>query len=110
MPLSNLLRTAAGTCRYCGNKAGILNRDHPECRRTFDAGWMGHRRAKQSSAEERQSQTATLNRLFPTEATALCNNSGITRITHGAKSTTIVDFRPETAGVSGRDILGHVGG
>ena len=39
MPFSNILKSAAGTCRYCGNKAGILNRDHPECRRTFDTGW-----------------------------------------------------------------------
>lgn len=37
--LSNLLKAAVGTCRYCGNKAGVLARDHPECRRTFDAGW-----------------------------------------------------------------------
>ncbi len=35
MPLSNLV----DTCRYCSNKAGVLARDHPECRRTFDAGW-----------------------------------------------------------------------
>ena len=39
MPLSNFLKSAAGTCRYCGNKAGVLTRDHPECRRTFDSGW-----------------------------------------------------------------------
>ena len=39
MSLSNLLHSAAGTCRYSGNKAGVLTRDHPECRRTFDAGW-----------------------------------------------------------------------
>lgn len=39
MPLSNLLRNAAGICRHCGNKAGVLTRDHPECRRTFDDGW-----------------------------------------------------------------------
>ncbi len=39
MPFANLLKSAAGTCRYCGNKAGVLARDHPECRRTFDAGW-----------------------------------------------------------------------
>ena len=38
MPLSNLLKSAVGTCRYCGNKAGALARDHPECRRTFDVG------------------------------------------------------------------------
>ena len=39
IPFANLLKSAAGTCRYCGNKAGVLARDHPECRRTFDAGW-----------------------------------------------------------------------
>ena len=39
MSFANLLRSAAGTCRYCGNKAGVLTRDHPECRRTFDVGW-----------------------------------------------------------------------
>ena len=39
MPFANLLKSAAGTCRYCGNKAGVLARDHPECLRTFDAGW-----------------------------------------------------------------------
>ena len=39
MSLSNLLRSAAGTCRYCGQRAGLIARDHPECRRTFDASW-----------------------------------------------------------------------
>ena len=40
MPLSNLLRTASGTCPFCGQKAGILSREHPECRRTYDAGFQ----------------------------------------------------------------------
>ena len=39
MPLSNLLKSAAGTCPFCRQKAGILSRDHPDCRRTFQAGW-----------------------------------------------------------------------
>ena len=39
MPLSNLLRSAAGTCQFCHQKAGILSREHPRCRRTFKAGW-----------------------------------------------------------------------
>ena len=39
MPLSNLLRTAAGTCRYCHRKTRIITRDHPECGRTYNAGW-----------------------------------------------------------------------
>ena len=39
MPLSNLLKSAAGTCRYCHQKAGIISRDHAQCRRAFDAGF-----------------------------------------------------------------------
>ncbi len=39
MPLTNLLKSAAGTCRYCGQKAGILSRDHSECSRIHQAGW-----------------------------------------------------------------------
>ncbi len=39
MPLSNLLKSAAGTCPFCHQKAGILSREHPECRRAFQAGW-----------------------------------------------------------------------
>ena len=39
MPLSNFLRSAAGTCRYCNEKVGVLTRDHPDCRRTYQAGW-----------------------------------------------------------------------
>ena len=40
MPLSNLLKSAAGTCPFCHQRAGILSREHPMCRRTFDAGWQ----------------------------------------------------------------------
>ena len=39
MPLSNLLKSAAGTCPFCRQKAGILSREHPECRRAHRAGW-----------------------------------------------------------------------
>ena len=48
MPLSNLLKSAAGTCPFCHRKAGILSREHPEhpehpeypeYRRTYQAGW-----------------------------------------------------------------------
>ena len=40
MPLSNLLKSAAGTCTFCHQKAGILSREHPECRRAHEAGWQ----------------------------------------------------------------------
>ena len=39
MPLSNILKSAAGTCPFCRQKAGILSREHPECRRAHQAGW-----------------------------------------------------------------------
>ena len=39
MPLSNLLHAAAGTCRHCRRKAGVVARVHQECQATFDAGW-----------------------------------------------------------------------
>ena len=39
MPFSNLLRSAAGTCPFCNRKAGIISREHSQCRRTFKAGW-----------------------------------------------------------------------
>ena len=40
MLLSNLLKSAAGTCPFCNQKAGILSREHPMCRRTYEAGWQ----------------------------------------------------------------------
>ena len=39
MSLSSLLESATGTCPFCNQKAGILSRSHPQCRRTFQAGW-----------------------------------------------------------------------
>ena len=39
MPLSSLLKSAAGTYPFCNQKAGILSREHPDCRRTYQAGW-----------------------------------------------------------------------
>ena len=39
MPLSNLLKSGAGTCPFCHQMAGILSRKHAECRRTHQAGW-----------------------------------------------------------------------
>ena len=39
MSLTSLLKSAAGTCPFCHQKAGILSREHPECRRAHQAGW-----------------------------------------------------------------------
>ena len=39
MPLSCFLKSAVGTCLFCRQKAGIMSREHPECRRAHQAGW-----------------------------------------------------------------------
>ena len=39
MVLTNILKAASGTCRFCRRKAGILSREHSECHRTFQDGW-----------------------------------------------------------------------
>ena len=38
MPISNLLKSAAGTCPFCHQKAGILSREYQGCRRTYRTG------------------------------------------------------------------------
>ena len=40
MPCPNILKSAAGTCPFCNEKAGILSREHGQCRRTYDAGFQ----------------------------------------------------------------------
>ena len=39
MPLSSLLKSAAGTCPFCHQKAGIIARAHRNCQDTFQTGW-----------------------------------------------------------------------
>ena len=38
MPISRLLQSLNGTCPYCRQPAGLLKRDHPECRQTHQDG------------------------------------------------------------------------
>ena len=40
MPLSNLLKSASGTCPFCHQKASILSREHSDCRQIHQAGWQ----------------------------------------------------------------------
>ena len=37
MPLTKLTKSLIGVCRHCGQKTGILQRIHPECRQTHQA-------------------------------------------------------------------------
>ena len=60
MPLSNLLKSAAGTCRYCGNKAGIISRDHPECQCAHQAGWNEMQGLAADAAKSHQFDEKTL--------------------------------------------------
>ena len=39
MPLSNLLKSATGTCPFCRQKASIIARAHRDCQETFQSGW-----------------------------------------------------------------------
>ena len=32
--------STAGTCLFCGQKAGVLSRSHSQCRQTHDAGFQ----------------------------------------------------------------------
>ena len=38
MPLSKILQSLRSQCRYCGQQASILQRDHRECRQTHQTG------------------------------------------------------------------------
>ena len=38
MPITKFLQSLNGTCRHCGQKTGILQRDHTQCRQTHQAG------------------------------------------------------------------------
>ena len=39
MPFSSPLKPAASTCPFYNKKASILSHEHPDCRRTYTAGW-----------------------------------------------------------------------
>ena len=38
MPITKFLQSLNGTCRHCGHKTGLLQRDHTQCRQTHQAG------------------------------------------------------------------------
>ena len=40
MPFAQILQSIKGQCRYCHQQAGLVQRDHPECLRTHQAGWQ----------------------------------------------------------------------
>ena len=40
MPLSRLLQSLNGTCRYCGQKAALVQRGHPQCRQAHASGYQ----------------------------------------------------------------------
>ena len=65
MPLSNLLKSAAGTCHFCKQKAGIISREHPECRRTFQSGRNETVRPGADGAKFQQSETPDREELPP---------------------------------------------
>ena len=40
MPITRFIQSLSGTCRYCGQKTGLLKRDHRECRQTHQTGYQ----------------------------------------------------------------------
>ena len=40
MPLSNLIQSLSGTCRYCGQNAGFLRKQHGQCRDLHASGYQ----------------------------------------------------------------------
>ena len=50
---ATLLKSAAGTCPFYNQKAGIIARAHRDCQETFQAGWTEmvlHRRRRRQAA------------------------------------------------------------
>ena len=39
MPLRQFFQSLNGTCRYCGQQAGIFHRNHQECQEAHQSGW-----------------------------------------------------------------------
>ena len=39
MPFPSILKSTAGTCPFCDQKAGIIARAHRDCQETFQSGW-----------------------------------------------------------------------
>ena len=60
MPISVLLKSAAGTCPYCRQKAGIIARAHRDCQETFQAGWTEMVAIATDAARTRQFDEKTL--------------------------------------------------
>ena len=65
MHLSNPRKSAAGTCPFCHDKAGTLSREHPECRRVHQAGWMRRSRLQPAGdAKFKESETLVVRNLW----------------------------------------------
>ena len=77
MPLSNLLKSAAGTCHFCQKKAGILRRIHSQCERTYSTGWNQMVHLAAQAAASRQFNEKALRRSL----------SAIALRSHGDKDT-----------------------
>ena len=40
MPIAQILQSLKGTCRFCRQPAGLLQRDHQDCQETHRSGWQ----------------------------------------------------------------------
>ena len=75
MHFFNLLKAAVGTCPLCDQKAGILSREHSECRRVYDDGWEEMVRLAAQAAASQQFDEKTL-RLSLADIAKRCYGDG----------------------------------
>ena len=100
MPPSNLLKSAAGTCRYCGQKAGVLSQSHTDCRRTFDAGFKEMVKLAAEAAKTHRFDEKSL-RLSPAKTARRPTATG-TPLKHGRQTS--ADAARETRPVPGAGV------
>ena len=77
MPFSNILKSAAGTCLLCHQKAGILSCEHSQCRRTHDAGFQEMVNLAAKAVRDHSFNEKTL-RLTLAETTRRSHGDGVT--------------------------------
>ena len=94
------MKSDAGTCPFCNQKAGILSRSHTECRWAFQAGWNEMVRLAGSAARSHEFNPNSLQVSLAEIARRSCGNGstvaraleeGWRRAVRNAATTTTVE-------------------
>ena len=87
MPIAQILQSLKGTCRFCRQQAGLLQRDHQDCQETHRSGWQEMVQLAAQAASAHTFNEAALRQTLQ----AIANRSRAT-------------------GVKGGEIMYHLGG